>query len=277
MNVNEYIKNMMCVGDNEKPLDRIVDGGGLAKIFRTVAVIGDSLSSGEFEATVESTGKPSYHDMYEYSWGQYMARELGCTVYNFSRGGMTAKEYMRSFAANMNMFDRTRAAQAYIIALGVNDIMNYNMPLGKVGDMWNGDLNISFDEDTTSFCGYYCAIIERYKEISPDSKFFLVSMPKGHETRPDLMERRKSVNDLLYEIAARYKNTYVIDLYNYMPVNAGEYMELFYLGGHLNPMGYIFTAKVIASYVDYIIRKNREDFIQVPFIGKGVHNLDAKW
>ena len=58
---------------------------------RTVACIGDSLSSGEFEAAAEKGS--SYPDMYEYSWGQFMARMCGCKVYNMSRGGMTAKEY----------------------------------------------------------------------------------------------------------------------------------------------------------------------------------------
>ena len=39
--------------ENEKPLDRIVDDGGFCKIFRTIGVIGDSLSSGEFESVSE--------------------------------------------------------------------------------------------------------------------------------------------------------------------------------------------------------------------------------
>ena len=34
--------------ENEKPLDRLIDDGGFASIFRTIACIGDSLSSGEF-------------------------------------------------------------------------------------------------------------------------------------------------------------------------------------------------------------------------------------
>lgn len=73
----------------EKPLDNIPPDGGYTAIFRTVACIGDSLSSGEFEAAAEKGS--SYHDMYEYSWGQFMARMCGSRVFNMSRGGMTAK------------------------------------------------------------------------------------------------------------------------------------------------------------------------------------------
>ena len=44
----------------------------------------------------------------------------------------------------------------------------------------------------------------------------------------------------------------------------------------MNPMGYILTAKMTMSYIDYIIRQQPEDFAQVGFIGKGVHNYTAK-
>lgn len=93
MNVFEFIS----VEENEKPLDRIVTDGGFCSIFRSIACIGDSLSSGEFESKNEN-GERGYHDCFEYSWGQFIGRSCGSKVYNFSRGGMTAKEYMESFA-----------------------------------------------------------------------------------------------------------------------------------------------------------------------------------
>ena len=60
----------------EKPLERLLPDGGFCGIFRTIACIGDSLSSGEFESMNEE-GKRGYHDYYEYSWGQYIARTIG--------------------------------------------------------------------------------------------------------------------------------------------------------------------------------------------------------
>lgn len=47
--------------ENEKPLDQIPADGGFAGIFRRIACIGDSLSSGEFEA-VDSAGQRGYYD-----------------------------------------------------------------------------------------------------------------------------------------------------------------------------------------------------------------------
>ena len=87
MNFADYMAK-----EGELPLDNLVEDGGFFKIFREVAVIGDSLASGEFESCNEK-GIIGFHDMYEYSWGQFMARTAGCKVHNFSRAGMTAKEY----------------------------------------------------------------------------------------------------------------------------------------------------------------------------------------
>ena len=36
--------------------------------------------------------------------------------------------------------------------------------------------------------------------------------------------------------------------------------------GHMNPSGYIFTARIIDSYIDYIVRHNPQDFSNVGFI-----------
>ncbi len=96
MNIYEYINGT----ENEKPLDRIVTDGGFCGIFRTIGCIGDSLSSGEFESC-KADGTKVYHDFYEYSWGQFIGRSCGSKVYNFSRGGMTAKEYVENFADKM--------------------------------------------------------------------------------------------------------------------------------------------------------------------------------
>ena len=63
----------------EKPLDTLVGDGGLCGVFRTIGCVGDSLSSGEFES-LDASGNKTYHDMFEYSWGQYLARMAGLTA-----------------------------------------------------------------------------------------------------------------------------------------------------------------------------------------------------
>ena len=92
----------------------------------------------------------------------------------------------------------------------------------------------------------------------------------NHDGDPMCNEKRKKHAEALYELAEYFDNSYVIDLYRYGPRYDEEYRENYNLYYHLNPMGYILTAKMIDSYIDYIIRANPDDFRRVPFIGKGV-------
>ena len=251
--------------ETEKPLDNLVTDGGFCKIFRTIGCVGDSLASGEFE-TIDAEGKKSYHDMFEYSWGQYIARACGSKVYNFSRGGMTAKEYVQRFADANDFWNPEKKSQAYIIALGVNDILNRNMELGTVED-----IKENYRENADTFAGYYGAIIQRYKEIEPDAKFFLMTMPKkGREERDAKCDKHAA---LLYQMAERFSNTYVLDLMKYAPVYDESFVEKFFLNGHMNPCGYILTAQMTMSYIDYIIRHNMKDFAEVGLIGTPFKNI----
>ena len=156
---------------NEQPLERLLPDGGFCGIFRTIGCIGDSLSSGEFQ-TRRSEDAFRYTDMYEYSWGQFMARTIGSKVYNFSKGGMTARQYMESFAEEKGFWDPQLACQAYIIALGVNDIGKKH-PMGSMED-----IAPDWHENADTFVGNYAAIIQRMKEIQPGAKFFLVTHPQ---------------------------------------------------------------------------------------------------
>ena len=245
---------------NEKPLDNLLDGAGFCGIFRTIGVVGDSLSSGEFEV-LSKEGIKAYHDFYEYSWGQYMARTIGCKVHNFSRGGMTAKEFCESFGTKCGAWDYENICQCYIIALGVND-KNFHSEMGDVN-------SIGFPagySGKTDFAGYYGQIICRLKAKAPDAKFFLIAPPR--ENGGEKYEKWKSdETKLLHQIAEKFDNTYVIDLNTYGPVYDEEFKKQFYLLGHLNPAGYILTAKMVMSYMDYIIRHNMADFKQAGLIG----------
>lgn len=248
----------------EKPLDNIPEDGGFCGIFRTIGCIGDSLSSGEFE-TRDSEGKPGYHDLYEYSWGQYIARMTGSKVYNFSRGGMTGEEYWNSFADKNDFWNEDKLCQAYILALGVNEILCQNKEIGTIDDI---DFN-DYKNNKDTFAGFYGRIIQRLKEMRPDAKFFLMTMPKSDKGEID-DKKKQGHAKVLYDMAEKFDNTYVIDLYKYAPVYDAEFRKNFYLLGHMNPMGYMLTAKMTAAYIDYIIRQNPDEFKHVGFIGTNI-------
>ena len=253
--------NLIYGDENEKPLDKLVSDGGFTGIFRTIACVGDSLASGEFEVKRVGEDTKMFLDRYDYSWGQYMARMAGCTAYNFSKGGMTAREYMHSYANANGFFRPELAANAYVIALGVNDLLNRKWEIGSVDDV---DLE-NYKNNKDTFAGNFAAIIQRYKEISPDARFFLVTMPTGRAAEYDspVMAHR----ELMFKFAEMFSNTYVIDMYTYAPRYDAEFKKNFYLCGHLNPMGYLLTAKMFVSYIDYIIRHNMPDFKNVGLMG----------
>ena len=267
MDIREYMGHK-----DERPLERMITGGGFASLFRTFACVGDSLASGEFE-TLDAEGNKSYHDLFEHSWGQYMARAMGSRAYNFSRGGMTAKVYMDSFADEMGFWDPDKAAQAYIMALGVNDISMYLREGWPIGSM--DDVKEDWRDNGRTFAGYYAAILQRYKEISPDAKFFLLTLPVDPERPAERVPLEEEHALLIRALAERFDNTYVIDLRAHAPVYDRAFKENFYLNGHLNPCGYILTAQMLISYIDYIIRHNMDDFREAGLIGTPFKNVRA--
>ncbi len=246
----------------EKPLENLVSGYSNTAIFRTMAFIGDSLSSGEFE-TVDADGNRDYHDLYSYSWGQFIARKNGLTAYNFSKGGMSARVYLESFAEDNGFWDKEKACQAYVIALGVNDIYNSSRCIGEAKDITATEFS-----GQRPFISFYAEIVSRYKKISPDAKFFFVTFPNEGEFR-DKAKTEGMIN-ALYALAEYFDNSYVIDLYKYGPVYDEEFRKKYFLHGHMNPMGYLLTANLIDSYIDYIIRTNPDDFKNVGFIGTDI-------
>ncbi|MBQ8584180.1 MAG: SGNH/GDSL hydrolase family protein [Clostridia bacterium] len=248
--------------DDELPLDSCPHSGGFTSIFRTVAAIGDSLASGEFMTVNAINGKPMGVDSYDYSWAQFMARIAGITVYNFSEGGMTAEAYFNSFANARGFFRPELCANAYIIALGVNDILNKNKEIGTVSDIHPED----YRKNAENFAGYIGRIISKYKEISPEAKFFLVTIPDA--PRNDYQRAQvKEHAALMYKIAELFDSTYVIDLNKYGPYYGKEFRQKYFLRGHLAPAGYYLTAQMMCSYIDYIVRKNPEDFRYVGLMG----------
>ncbi len=247
--------------ENEKPLANIPADGGFVGIFRRMVVIGDSLSAGQFEAVTPE--RTIYRDMHDYSWGQNLGRIAGCEVLDFSGGGITAKWYCEEFEKEKDIWNPDHAAQAYLLALGVNDVICAREEPGSVEDIDLSDWRNNKD----TYAGWFGKIIQRYKEIQPKAKFFLLTMPHDRGDDGEQFRLGELHAELMYALAELFDNTYVIDLRKYAPPYDAGFRERFYMFGHMNPMGYILTAKMVAAYIDYIIRHNMKDFIQVPFIG----------
>lgn len=274
MNLDLYFNNQ-----DEKPLDNLVANGGMTSILRKVCCIGDSLSSGEMESFMkdnpENEGR-GWHDYYDYSWGQFMARDAGLEVLNFSCGGMNAKTYCEAFADERNFWSPEKACRAYIIALGVNDANFFpddENGITNFGDITDVDLS-DWRNNKKTFVGYYCQIIQRLREIQPKAPFFLMTVPKVCYGRPKSYDRHA---EIIYKIAELFEYTYVLDMRKYSPPHDEDFRKMFYMGDHLNAAGYRFAATMVASYIDYIIRHNPDDFRQIAFVGTEYRNENYNW
>lgn len=243
---------------------------GFAGIFHKWGFIGDSLSSGEFEA-YEVGGKKCYYDEYEYSWGQRICAYTGSKGDNYSQGGETAAGWCSHFwdnpsNRNGNIDAKADLKQAYIIALGANDTKKPN-PGDPATDINIEDYKLNGD----TFAGWYAGIIQRVKSLQPEAKFFVVTLPEDGGCIPEL-------NKVIRSMPNYFTNVYVLDLQKYAP----DYLEpelrkFYYLGGHLSPMGYEMTAWMFINYIDWYIRHNPRDFAEVGFIGSDRYTIPQEF
>jgi hypothetical protein len=141
--------------------------------------------------------------------------------------------------------------QAYFIALGHNDYNN-EIPVGTIDDCKS-----DYRTNPNTYYGNYDWIINEIKRIQPDAKIFLINM-KNNSTYGNY-------NAAINALAVKYSedNVYLLDMSQYAPPIANwEYTK-----GHGNTMGYLNYSYQISSYVDWIIRNNKNDFKYVQFIG----------
>ena len=252
--------------NNEKPLENIKENCGFAGIFKEIGVVGDSLSSGEFEST-DKNGNISYHDFYEYSWPAILERITGSKYSNYSRGGMSFKEFYESRADKNNFWQKK---QAYIVSLGNNDLFVFNQRVGSAED-----INVEDPlKNKDTYFGYMGKVLSKLKSLEKDARIFLVSLQIDHTS--------KEKDDLAYYVCEEMKKvvklfsfTYLIDMTHYGPIYDEKARQKYAMGFHPNAMGYYIYALAIGNYIDYIIRTNIRDFFEVPFIGKNLKNKNV--
>lgn len=250
------------------PLKHILRTGGMTSIFRTAGVVGDSLASGCMEYKDENNASQGL-DRYEFSWIQQMKHICGFDIaYNFSVGGMTSKKFWTSTNSHITDLRESGAdhkCQLYFIALGVNDIADTSMEVGTSADINNAS--------STTFYGYYSRIIELIQSIQPRAKIFLVGLP-NHSKMTVWGDRFTNFKNSIADMVNHFDNCYYLDLFTYDVAYDETFQQTYFNGFHENAIGYLRTAWVISSYVDWYIRHNYEEFKEVGFIGTDYHYYD---
>ena len=158
--------------------------------------------------------------------------------------------------------DPTARGRAITIHNGRNIYMKDVLRNIYGGNMGNAqtDIDVSdYNNNAPSFVGWYAKIIQRLKTISPDAKFFLLTMPSDRGS--------EEFNRAIEGIAGRLDNCYVMDFYICAPEYDDQFREKYFSGGHMNAMGYLLTAHYIMTFVDLIIRNNPDEFKYISFAG----------
>lgn len=252
---------------NTSPLSRLIEFGGNASCFKTIVCIGDSLTEGN--CNYKTKNGVSVSGEYASDFTSYpfqLARMTGATVNKCGKGGATATNSAQAEAdnhswlkiadfTNNKWLDADKKAQAYIIALGTNDIGYYGSFDGDVStDIDSSDYN----NNAKTSVGGYATIIQRILSIEPRAKIFCCTIPSTRNSE----STRNEANAKIKAIAEMF-GCYVIDMAEHHIINK----ETDYNGGHLNAIGYRKLAVEINTWIDYIISNNIDDFKNIQFIG----------
>ena len=247
------------------PLSVIRKEAGLVNVFRRVGCIGDSLASG---CCVYKNGQGVEQgvDLYEFSWGQYLARMTGNTYYNFSRGGWSTRNWLAGDYGASLAFDGNHACDAYVIGLGQND-NNQRIPVGT-----SADINMSdYSQNADTFYGNYGKIIQMIQARYPKAKIFVCTDPLDKTDSPE----NNGYNTAIRTMATMFDNVYLLDLYTYgkeqFDYNGANLLSINKRYAPFNAVGYYICALIIATYIDWIMRTNPTDFLEVEFINTDYH------
>ena len=251
----------------DQPLASIKESMGLLPMFENWGFIGDSLSSGFINVpnvggvsplvdTTETIGR----NIYPISWGQIICKMCGSKGANYSVGGATTRSWLSYFGgmtpANVGYSDGAKGADfsvkrdVYTIMLATNDAGQGNIPVGDIST----DVDLQdYHNNADTYAGNYARIISMIKELVPSAKVFCIIPYKAWSINAE----QGGYNDVVRQLVTMFDKTYLIDLYTY-----GGNLDTDYLySSHSTTQGCVYTAYVIANYIDYIIRKNPQDFI----------------
>lgn len=216
---------MQFVNDESRPVTFFT-------LFPRMAVIGDSLSSGEMYVN------GGYSDFYGNSWLSMIARQTGAKRNHFARGGLTAKTWIDYY---QTIFNNSEVADVYYIALGTNDNYLSPYPLGNITD----------EAGTNSFVGYYKYIIGLVKAKAPHASIMCVSLYNNQTSH-------NQYNTMIENISNLYDNTYYVDFIHNSAITTET--EGYTSHSHFNTMGYLYVANIIYKLTQEIVSAREADF-----------------
>lgn len=159
-------------------------------LFPRFGVVGDSYASGVVYPSTDSVHK------YDISWPQIMARLLGTTGTNYSKGGLTTRSWLTN-SEGLIKLNNSDPDDIYYMVLGINDY--YHLGINYLGTIDDITSHKSSDDYPDTFFGNYGKIIEKIREHAPNSKMIMFTAANNTSG-----SAARSFNNAIVSIANHY-------------------------------------------------------------------------
>lgn len=248
------------------PLDNISFDTGYVGSFSGITFFGDELTAGDLAYNRHNGSQSSGTYASDYTPAYpYMFPIMNC--YKCGISGATAYDFIdRVENGDYGWLDNNSSiihSEAFVIALGTNDIEEYGSFTGYPAT----DIDIHDPtQNADTSVGNYARLISRILANQPKARIFLCCIPNTRNTE----ETRTAANFKIKGIAAMFPdNCFAMDFQTY-GVNVEEvdaWKAKYYNGSLPNSLGYNMIARMVMSYMNWIIENNPDKFRTLGFIG----------
>ena len=220
-------------------------------LFSTIGVVGDSYASGAYGESSEAT---TAVDHITRSWPQMLARRNGCSVTNYTRGGISTRTFITNASIGLPALLSDTPKELYILALERND---YNIEyrgesgyLGGITDITSHSLGSYPD----TFYGNYATIIENIMNHAPTAKIVMMT---GDYKSTNILGT--AYNNAVEEIAEHYNLPCMVQLDE--PFFSSDYYRTQWAaGGHPSAIIYSGMEAAIERMFDKCVAENKSYF-----------------
>ena len=212
--------------------------------FLNFTAIGDSLTFGLSPKTYDTSGYPaSWGGNNNCSWVRRLATLTGADAINLGYSGATAKTWYLSTSqggtGGYNAMINGKRTQAYLIGLGINDVISETYPIGSLSD-------VDFDNrenNADSFIGWYAKIIQSIMEFNPKAKIFVFNNPKATDATA---QKYIMLNTLCED--PHFKGTvYFVSFEEWKKYFEADCVQKWREGVHYSPPAYHQIARIMLS------------------------------
>lgn len=197
-------------------------------VFNKIVCIGDSITSGYFNAASDS------QSIAKYAYPAFLQKLTGVECTNKGDAGETSVSWWAAHSS-----DDFSGYDCAIINLGINDVLT----------------SVS-EADTRSA---FASIISALKTANTGIKIFIADVVPAYSRGNTTYD---AINAILEDIATTTENCYFVDLTQY-----GHAVGVAYADGHLTACGYLRLAQDYKAAIGWIIKNDPVGFRYVQFIG----------